>query len=485
MYKFRLCVISVLMLCGCHGHSTSSSTNNSQATQDTINKHAYANLKPLAAGVIIDSVQCVEDLSQYYSIYLPSNYSNAKKWPVIYFFDPHGVGNLPINVYKDLAEKYGYIIAGTYGSKNGMKWDASEKAASAFMDDISQRLSVDKNRFYTFGFSGGARVACSYALYDGGIAGVAACGGGFPQNNPNITQPFACILFVGDRDFNYAELKQLDRQLDPTPLPHQLEIFHGRHQWPPAPVAEEAFQWFSLCAMRSGLTPKNDSIIKSVEQNFLHEVDKWRKSKNDIQLYFIYKKMLNFLRNLIEVGTYATAEQELGTSEKVKKYLDDQKVDERQEANVQQQFINYMSDKNEGWWQSTVKELRDFINKDSNASVALQNQRLLSFLSLATYMGASHAYTSQDDQSMARFLNLYALVDPTNPEHSYLYACLYARQNNMDKAMSSLQDAVKLGFVDVKRMESEVYFAPIKDKAEFKELVKKMSTVKPKIDLTQ
>jgi hypothetical protein len=404
---------------------------------------------------------------------------------VIYFFDPHGVGNLPLIVYKNLAEKYGFIIAGTYGSKNGMPWAESEKAANAFMDDLSQRLSIDKDRVYTFGFSGGARVACSVALYDGSMAGVAACGGGFPQNAPSINQSFACILFVGERDFNYVELKQLDKQLDATPLPHQLEIFHGKHQWPPAPVAESAFQWFDLCAMRTATLPKNDSIIKAVEQGFLHEIDKWKNAKNDVQLYFTYKKMLNFLRSLTEVGAYSAKAEELGNSDKIKTYLRDQKSDEMQEANVQQQFINYMSDKSDVWWQSTVKELRDFIKKDSSAPVALQNQRLLSFLSLATYLGAMHAFNSQDDGSTAKFLNLYTLVDPTNPEHSYLYATMYARQNNMDKAIAYLQDAVKLGFTDLKRMQGEAYFKPMNDKPAFKELVKKISTAQTKIDLTQ
>ncbi|HTB05316.1 MAG TPA: hypothetical protein VK806_00085, partial [Bacteroidia bacterium] len=291
MHKSCIYVLSVLMLCGCHGHSTapSSAASAEAAKQDSIQRaKVFANVKPLDKGVIIDSVQCVENLSQKYAVYVPYNYSPAKKWPVIYFFDPHGVGNLPLIVYKNLAEKYGFIIAGTYGSKNGMAWSESEKAANAFMDDLSQRLSIDKDRVYTFGFSGGARVACSVALYDGSIAGVAACGGGFPQNAPSINQSFACILFVGDRDFNYVELKQLDKQLDATPLPHQLETFHGKHQWPPAPIAESAFQWFDLCAMRTATLPKNDSIIKSVEQGFLHEIDKWKNAKNDVQLYFTY-----------------------------------------------------------------------------------------------------------------------------------------------------------------------------------------------------
>src|ERR1700756_4760718 len=103
----------------------------------------------------------MDEPTQEYAIYLPTNYTADKKWPVIYFFDPHGVGNLPIKIYKQLAEKYGFVIAGTYNSKNGMQMNESGHAALSLMRDVDQRISVNNARIYTFGFSGGARVACS------------------------------------------------------------------------------------------------------------------------------------------------------------------------------------------------------------------------------------------------------------------------------------------------------------------------------------
>ena len=237
-------------------------------------KHNTVVLKPLDKGVLIDTVQCTDAANQRYAIYIPTNYSPAKKWPVMYFFDPHGVGNLPLRLYKALAEKYGFIIAGTYGSKNGMQVDAATSAGQAMMLDVAQRLSVDNSRLYTFGFSGGAGVACSMAL-NGGIAGVVACGGGgFGGNNCQINQSFSMISFVGEKDFHYDEQKEVERQLETSPIVHQLIVFHGKHQWPTASDIEQAFQWTDLCAMRLNTMPKNDSIIKAVEQELNKEVTK-------------------------------------------------------------------------------------------------------------------------------------------------------------------------------------------------------------------
>ncbi len=474
------------MLWGCHGNSTTDNTtqNNTNApVLDTV-KHAHVDAKPLDKGVIIDTVHCIDIPAQVYSIYLPTNYSSTKKWPVVYFFDPHGVGNLPLKLYKALAQKYGFIIAGTYGSKNGMQIEASGRAAQAFMEDVSERLSVDNARIYTFGFSGGARVACALAL-NGGIAGVIACGGGFPQNHPQINQPFALLSFVGEKDFNYIELKNLDKELDNTPLLHQLIVFHGKHQWPPVTDVEQAFQWMDATAMQAKTMPVNDSIVKAIQQQLLKELDKNGLRDKTIHEYFTYKKMLNFLRGLTNVDVYVAKVQEIQSSEKYTKYVRDEQQSEVDEANMQHQYLQYLSEKDGPWWQDKIKDMRAIIARDTTTPVSLQCQRLLSFLSLAVYMGASRSFNSPDDGSTAHFLDLYGLVDPTNPEHDYLFAGLYARENNPEKAISSLHDAVKLGFTDSKRMQSDSNFVSIKDKPEFKELLKKIQSMPPKLDVTQ
>ena len=100
------------------------------------------------------------------------------------------------------------------------------------------------------------------------------------------------------------------------------------------------------------------------------------------------------------------------------------------------------------------------------------------------YMGASHSFNSPD-AATAHFLTIYGLVDPTNPEYCYLFASLYARENNPDKAMSSLQDGVRLGFSDLKRLEADATFNVIKDRPAFKELVAKIKATPAKLDVTQ
>src|SRR4051794_8103192 len=85
------------------------------------------------SGQIIPDVKCASDASQSYALYLPSNYTPDRTWPIIFGFDPGGRGQNAVDRYQAAAEKYGYIIAGSNNSRNG----SSEvgKAVNAMTSD--------------------------------------------------------------------------------------------------------------------------------------------------------------------------------------------------------------------------------------------------------------------------------------------------------------------------------------------------------------
>src|SRR3954463_3577923 len=86
------------------------------------------------AGKISDDVKCLAEPSQSYALYLPSNYTPERPWPVILAFDPGARGRVPVERYQVAAETYGYIVAGSNQSRNG-SWAASEAAIKAVSRD--------------------------------------------------------------------------------------------------------------------------------------------------------------------------------------------------------------------------------------------------------------------------------------------------------------------------------------------------------------
>jgi len=220
--------------------------------------NAAAKLRP---GELTREVRCAANAEQSYALYLPKNYTPSRLWPVVYAFDPAARGSVPLELMKDAAEKYGFILAGSNNSRNGPRKLEGE-AAEAMVQDVQTRLAIDNRRSYFTGFSGGARVAAAIAQGCQCAAGVLLSGAGFPQGTPPSKEAaFPVFAAVGTYDFNYVEMVQLGEKLQGLGSPHFLRTFEGPHQWAPAAVMDEALAWFRLLAMKDRREPRDTAFV--------------------------------------------------------------------------------------------------------------------------------------------------------------------------------------------------------------------------------
>lgn len=216
----------------------------------------------LQTGVVISRVSCATQSEQSYALYLPSHYTREKRWPIVYAFDPAARGSIPVELMKDAAERYGYIVAGSNNSRNG-SWKPRAEAAQAMFNDTHVRLAIDDHRVYFAGFSGGARVAAALAQGCKCAAGVLLNGAGFALSSPPAPgATFSVFAAVGTFDFNYSEVVDLDAKLRTLHYSHALRRFDGPHQWAPANVMDEAFAWFRLIAMKDGREERDMAFVK-------------------------------------------------------------------------------------------------------------------------------------------------------------------------------------------------------------------------------
>ena len=123
-------ILSTILLQSCTFNNGSKTENTLQPTDSVTKKENFI------TGQIINKVVNLNDASQNYSLYLPKAYSKKSSWPVIFIFDAHGDGNLPITKYKDLAEEYGFILAGSNNSKNGTSWEESQAIGLKLFSDV-------------------------------------------------------------------------------------------------------------------------------------------------------------------------------------------------------------------------------------------------------------------------------------------------------------------------------------------------------------
>jgi len=287
----------------------------------------------LQRGVILDDVKCLADPTQSYSLYLPSNYSPDRKWSVLIGFHPGGRGRAIVEKYRAAAEQYGYVIAGSNNSRNG-PWSVSMAAIRAMVPDLNSRFSLDERRVYLTGHSGGARVAMQVALASNSIAGVIASSGGYPDSQPRAKVGFAVFSTAGNEDFNYIEMRMLDRRLT---SPHRLAVFTGGHTLPPDAVALEAVEWMELQAMKSGRRTRDDGLVTRLLEKRQHAI---AEAAGQVEAWHLLDALVADFDGLRDVGLEKARAQELSTQAELRKALAWERATDDAEARMMEEYIN-------------------------------------------------------------------------------------------------------------------------------------------------
>lgn len=194
------------------------------------------------AGKLIASVTVKNFPTESYALYLPTGYKDTLQYALMVFFDPHGDGNVPLEKYKVLADKYGFILAGSNSSKNGMDIPTVNGIASHLLADLQGTYKIKKGHICFAGFSGGAIAAIKAAISSADVTHVIYCGQS--ANLEGLKHPLTFLGFAGTRDMNYSNVLQLHQLLEGSPYKHYLIEWNGKHEWPDASVFANAFQEF-------------------------------------------------------------------------------------------------------------------------------------------------------------------------------------------------------------------------------------------------
>jgi len=289
---------------------------------------AVAYGQQLPRGQIIDSVKCLTQPAQQYALYVPSNYSAARQWSAIFAFDPGARGRVGVERFQAAAEKYGYVVAGSLNSRNG-PWEPSLEAAKAMMADVMQRFSIDTKRIYTAGQSGGARVALGIALESNQIAGVFASSAGFPDEIQK-TVPFPIFGKTAVDDFNYLELKALDRVVT---TPHRVVVTEGGHAWMSSATAVEAVGWMELQAMKSGRRARDPELLDRIFSERVARVNAQVNAQNSgLEAVLTLESLAADFQGLKDVSKFAQRAAALRNQKDVQREIADDHLAEQREA---------------------------------------------------------------------------------------------------------------------------------------------------------
>jgi len=421
-------------------------------------------------GKVISKVVCKKDITQSYALYLPSSYSEDKKWPVVYAFDSHGKGLLPVELFKDEAERYGYIIVGSNNSKNGTPLNVTSEIYDTLYNDTHRRLSIDDNRIYTAGFSGGSRVASTLAITKGGIISVIGCGAGIgTQEQPR--QKFGYFGIAGNEDMNLNEMIVLDSSLEKSGYRHYLEVFNGKHEWPPKSVVSDAFLWLELNAYREKQITINDTLAKNIFNLWNNEYKSLSEKKRAYEAYLLCKKIINYFDGITDVSSLKKDLSKLKASPAVVIIIKHLNEIAKRETELQSYFLNAMNTQTAEWWRIQVGIINKKLISTQDDEEKFMYKRVFNYLSLAAYMNASSNLKAGQYDNAAKYNIIYSLVDPENPEHSYISATLSMKKGSTSEAIIFLEEAAKSGFAEPERFDNDSVMSSLKQNEKYSEIL--------------
>ena len=306
--KLIILVFSIALI-SCQNTKTKTINNTSNNTD---------NEQPIKANTI--HYESVKNSNINYAYYLPEGYDSTRKYPVIFFFDSHAKGTLPIEKYKKISSEYNFITVGSNNSKNGLpQQEYSNIISSTFRDAIS-KLQIDTARIYTMGFSGGARIAILAAYETEKVKGVVACGASFPYQ-PSNKLAFNFLGIVGNQDFNYLEFENMKPILDKIHANYQITNFNGVHEWPSDSLFEEAILWFECNAMKNNSIPKNEKSINRTISIFENQITNYENSNYIYNAYLKTITLINYINNLTDISEYTKKLNNLKNKIEVKNSL--------------------------------------------------------------------------------------------------------------------------------------------------------------------
>jgi len=436
-------------------------------------------------GHLVPSVTCEAEPEYSYALYLPSAYDPELSWPLILAFDPSGIGPQPVEGFRDAAERYGYIVVGSNDSRNYTGWEVTLPAAAAVWRDVDGRFSIDPERVYTAGFSGGARMATEVALKTGAVAGVFAIGGSFRARDAiDGPIPFVVVGASGTRDMNHREMQQVHARLLERELPTRHLVFDGPHQWPPPEVFAKAVEWFEVQAVRRGLRPSDEDHLNALYETAIQTARS--RDAPEVELSD-YEQIARDFEGLVDLSAIDPDIERLRGDPAAQR---GRKVSQRwirHEDNARARLVAQMRKMeaavdDASRRESDLRDLRREVERnvrdaesddEHRADVA---SRLLAFVTTVGFERGIVASQNGDYERGALFYEIALQAARDSRGLRVRLAGMYARLERFDRAFETLSEAVELGFADAERLRTDEDFQALRDDPRFAGLLARLES---------
>lgn len=442
---------------------------------------AHESLPP--TGQLVEGVACRADPSQTYTLYLPSRYSPKRKWPALLVLDPRGRGTLAAELFREPAEAYGWIILSSNNTRSDGPMEPNNRALKALWPELGH-YAVDPDRVYAAGFSGTAIVAWALGEVTDHLAGVIAAGGRWEADAFRKKPTYASFGTVGNIDFNYSEMRRVDRYFAEQGIPHRLEIFDGPHRWMPPELAREAVEWMELQAMRQGRRPRDEALAARLYADDVAAARELEDGGEGLAALRRYRAIVETYQGLVDTGRAKARVAALAASRAVARAEKEEQRWNRFERSYIAGFVGtlarFRSADSPALAPKLLHDLRVAELQERALAPGYQGvvaRRLLEkvFTHTSFYL-MREFFAAQDYARAAAVLEVAVAIKDDRPGVWYNLACARARTGSPRQALEALSRAVDEGYHDLGHLEADPDLASLRKDPQYREIVVRLET---------
>ncbi len=401
-------------------------------------------------GVVIPKVICKEVPEQSYALYLPSFYDPETDWPVIIAFDPQAQGSVPVELFHELAERYGYIVVGSNNSRDHA-WKSSTSAVDAIWLDLKERFKPDPFRLYLCGFSGATEAISKIGFLTKKPAALLMCGGVFDgEVDVDETLPFAVVTLVGQLDYHLEDARDLDERLTKLNISHHHIEGDYEHQWPNRHDLDQAIAWLELRAQVEGLQNKAHPMAEERLRTYLESYESNGR-------YLQAEGLAHSLLRLHASKYWSSKSQHIDELDLAKPEKKSRKrvssiespiqrsIDRRIEKLQKMKITDKSMQRELEWWKAlslTVSSHVDPALPETKQMVARIHDRLWR----EPHDMALRSLLMKDYDRAQLFARIAFSTNPKSAQACFRLARAYALNNQLDDALLAIKTAIDLGY---------------------------------------
>ncbi len=187
---------------------------------------------------------------QKYELFVPQIAKLTQPSPLILFISP---GKQPTGLaqWKAVCEEHGAIFASPFDAGNDCESRQRVRIVLDVLDDVRRRYTIDPDRTYIGGFSGGGRIACAIAFslpeYFGGVIPVCAAGDLRDETwlKHRVQARLSVAHLTGETDFNRGEIERFRGPiLNDVGVRSKIWTIDGLgHGIPGSQALDSAYRW--------------------------------------------------------------------------------------------------------------------------------------------------------------------------------------------------------------------------------------------------